>query len=31
MSMIQAPSKAGTFISEAQRFNSTEKHSIGQM
>lgn len=30
MSMIQPSAKAGQFISEANRFNSTEKHDVGQ-
>jgi hypothetical protein len=30
MSMLQPPSKAGQFISEVNRFNSSEKHDIGQ-
>ena len=30
LSMIQPTHKAGTFIGEDQRFNSSEKHSIGQ-
>jgi hypothetical protein len=30
MSLIQPPAKAGQFITESQRFNSTEKHDIGQ-
>ena len=30
MSLIQPPTKAGQFIPEMQRFNSTEKHEIGQ-
>ena len=31
MSLLQAPTKAGVFISEAQRFNSTEKHDVAQV
>jgi hypothetical protein len=30
LSMIQPPKKAGQFISEDQRFNSSEKHILGQ-
>ena len=31
MSLIQAPTRAGVFMSEAQRFNSTEKHNVAQV